>query len=189
MLTLRIKGKDYQVRGLPELDQWRREGRVTDDTPVYDGERGEWRKVGDLLPLGTGHAAQSDPPPAATAAPPSVRTVVVQKGAPSGGRGSGGNVLAALCSFFIPGLGQLLQGRIFTAIEHFVLAIILWIFLLGWIVHIWSIVSAATYKPKPGFFDEISKEIRFKECPHCRSEISKKATICPHCQSRLDTGR
>ena len=26
------------------------------------------------------------------------------------GQGSGGNVLAALCSFFIPGLGQLLQG-------------------------------------------------------------------------------
>jgi len=27
------------------------------------------------------------------------------------GRGSTGNVIAALCSFFIPGLGQLLQGR------------------------------------------------------------------------------
>ncbi len=27
------------------------------------------------------------------------------------GQGSGGNVLAALASFFIPGLGQLLQGR------------------------------------------------------------------------------
>jgi hypothetical protein len=29
------------------------------------------------------------------------------------GQGSGGNVLAALCSLFIPGLGQLLQGRLF----------------------------------------------------------------------------
>ena len=28
------------------------------------------------------------------------------------GQGSGGNVLAALCSFFIPGLGQLLQARL-----------------------------------------------------------------------------
>jgi TM2 domain-containing membrane protein YozV len=32
------------------------------------------------------------------------------------GQGSGGNVLAALCSFFIPGLGQLLQGRLGIAI-------------------------------------------------------------------------
>ena len=32
------------------------------------------------------------------------------------GQGSGGNVLAALCSLFIPGLGQLLQGRLLRAI-------------------------------------------------------------------------
>ncbi len=36
------------------------------------------------------------------------------------GQGSGGNVLSALCSFFIPGLGQLLQGRLGMAIlMHF----------------------------------------------------------------------
>jgi TM2 domain-containing membrane protein YozV len=28
------------------------------------------------------------------------------------GQDSGGNVLAAICSFFIPGLGQLVQGRV-----------------------------------------------------------------------------
>jgi TM2 domain-containing membrane protein YozV len=38
------------------------------------------------------------------------------------GQGSGGNVLAALCSFFIPGLGQLLQGRLLMAILQFILA-------------------------------------------------------------------
>jgi len=27
------------------------------------------------------------------------------------GRGSAGNIIAALSSFFVPGLGQLLQGR------------------------------------------------------------------------------
>ena len=32
------------------------------------------------------------------------------------GQGSGGNVLAAICSFFIPGLGQLVQGRILAAL-------------------------------------------------------------------------
>jgi TM2 domain-containing membrane protein YozV len=63
------------------------------------------------------------------------------------GQGSTGNVIAALCSFFIPGLGQLIQGRLFKAILHFVLASVLWIFLLGWLVHLWSIIDAAMYKP------------------------------------------
>jgi TM2 domain-containing membrane protein YozV len=58
------------------------------------------------------------------------------------------NVIAALASFFIPGLGQLLQGRLFTAVLHFVLASVLWFFLLGWIVHLWSILDAATFTPK-----------------------------------------
>ena len=62
------------------------------------------------------------------------------------GRGSTGNVLAALASLFIPGLGQLLQGRLFMAVIHFVLAGVLWIFMLGWIIHIWSILDAARFK-------------------------------------------
>ena len=64
------------------------------------------------------------------------------------GQGSAGNVIAALCSFFVPGLGQLLQGRLFIAIVQFVLAVILWYFLLGWLVHLWSILDAALWKPK-----------------------------------------
>jgi TM2 domain-containing membrane protein YozV len=63
------------------------------------------------------------------------------------GRGSTGNVIAALASFFIPGLGQLLQGRLLMAIIHFVLASVLWIFLLGWLIHLWSIIDAAVYDP------------------------------------------
>ena len=59
------------------------------------------------------------------------------------GPGSGGHVLAALCSFFIPALGQLLQGRLGMAIVHFVLAGVLWFFLLGWLIHLWSIIDAA----------------------------------------------
>jgi hypothetical protein len=34
------------------------------------------------------------------------------------------------------------------AIIQFVLAIILWIFLLGWAIHLWSIVDAALWKPR-----------------------------------------
>ncbi len=61
-------------------------------------------------------------------------------------RGSSGNVIAAVCSFFLPGLGQLCQGRPFTALVHFVLDVFLWLFLLGWLMHIWSALSAATYE-------------------------------------------
>lgn len=64
------------------------------------------------------------------------------------GQGSTGNVIAALASFFIPGLGQLLQGRLFMAIIHFVLAAALWIILLGWLIHLWSILDAALWKKK-----------------------------------------
>lgn len=63
------------------------------------------------------------------------------------GQGSGGNVLAALCSFFIPGLGQLLQGRLLMAILQFFLAAGLWFILMGWIIHLWSIIDAARYDP------------------------------------------
>lgn len=65
----------------------------------------------------------------------------------STGPGSGGNVLAALCSFFIPGLGQLLQGRLLMAAIQFVLAAALWFAMLGWIIHLWSIIDAARFKP------------------------------------------
>jgi TM2 domain-containing membrane protein YozV len=63
------------------------------------------------------------------------------------GQGSTGNVIAAVCSFFIPGLGQLVQGRLFAAVVQFVLGAVLWIFWLGWLVHLWSIIDAARYKP------------------------------------------
>ena len=64
------------------------------------------------------------------------------------GQGSTSNVIAALASFFIPGLGQLIQGRLVKAIVMFVLAGILWWFLLGWIIHLWSILDAALWKPR-----------------------------------------
>ena len=64
------------------------------------------------------------------------------------GQGSTGNVIAALASFFIPGLGQLLQGRLMLAIVQFVLAAVLWIVLLGWAIHLWSVLDAALWRPK-----------------------------------------
>jgi TM2 domain-containing membrane protein YozV len=64
------------------------------------------------------------------------------------GQGSTGNVLAAVCSFFIPGLGQLVQGRLIMAAIQFVLAAVLWFVFMGWIIHLWSILDAALWKPK-----------------------------------------
>jgi TM2 domain-containing membrane protein YozV len=75
------------------------------------------------------------------------------------GQGSGGNVLAAICSFFIPGLGQLVQGRVLSAFLFFVVTMALYglviitfgiaFFLLipAWLVHLWSIVNAARWTP------------------------------------------
>ena len=66
-----------------------------------------------------------------------------------GGRGSTGNVIAALCSFFAPGLGQLVQGRFLAAALFFVGSLLMWCVCLGWAVHLWSIIDAAVWRPEP----------------------------------------
>lgn len=69
------------------------------------------------------------------------------------GQGSTSNVIAAVCSFFIPGLGQLVQGRILMALVQFVLAGVIWVISLGtmgWVVHIWSVIDAALWKGPRG---------------------------------------
>ena len=63
------------------------------------------------------------------------------------GSGSAGNVIAGLASFIIPGLGQLLQGRLLLAGFMFVMTWLLWLLLLGWVIHLWSIIDAAVYDP------------------------------------------
>ncbi|OJF69534.1 hypothetical protein BK026_12480 [Alteromonas sp. V450] len=73
------------------------------------------------------------------------------------GQGSGGNVIAAICNCFFPGLGHLVQGRILGALFYFVavgvcyalaatviLAIVFWP--LGVILHLICIISAARYR-------------------------------------------
>jgi hypothetical protein len=67
-----------------------------------------------------------------------------------GTQGSAGNVIAALASFFIPGLGQLLQGRLLMALVQFALAALLWLVFLGWVIHIWSIIDAALFRSRSG---------------------------------------
>ena len=68
------------------------------------------------------------------------------------GQGSGGNVLAAVCSFFIPGLGQLVQGRLLPAFLFFIIVGVGYFFavlivpaVIGGIFHLWSIIDAARF--------------------------------------------
>jgi TM2 domain-containing membrane protein YozV len=63
------------------------------------------------------------------------------------------NAIAALASFFWPGLGQLIQGRVIAAVFHFCLFlvnIVLCFLIIGLITlplcWIWCIVDAATYR-------------------------------------------
>jgi len=66
------------------------------------------------------------------------------------GKGSAGNVLAGIASFIIPGLGQLVQGRLFAALFMFLLSGAIWVIslgTLGWIGHIIAAVHAAVYDP------------------------------------------
>jgi len=66
------------------------------------------------------------------------------------GKGSSGNVIAGIASFFVPGLGQLVQGRIFAAIFMFVLSGVIWLVsfgTLGWVGHVIAALHAAVYDP------------------------------------------
>jgi TM2 domain-containing membrane protein YozV len=55
--------------------------------------------------------------------------------------------VAALCSFFVPGLGQLVQGRIPLALIFFLTTVAGWCCCLGWIPHAWSVIDAAVWSP------------------------------------------
>ena len=68
-------------------------------------------------------------------------------------QGSAGNVIAAICSIFFPGLGQLVQGRLISAAIFFIICLIgyaLWwmIFpaIIAAVFHLWSVIDAANYK-------------------------------------------
>lgn len=74
----------------------------------------------------------------------------------SNGPGSEGNVIAAICSLVVPGLGQLVQGRVLSAVLWFLAACIagaltwlltLSLFPFGWfVVSVLSCISAAVYR-------------------------------------------
>ena len=74
----------------------------------------------------------------------------------SNGQGSAGNVIAALCSFFVPGLGQLIQGRVLSALGWFLFAcvafVLTWLITLtllpfGWfLVSVFSCINAAMFR-------------------------------------------
>ena len=68
-------------------------------------------------------------------------------------QGSAGNVIAAICNVFFPGLGQLVQGRILPAIIFAIVCVggyaLWWLIvpaIIAGIFHLYSIIDAATYK-------------------------------------------
>ncbi|WP_440054865.1 hypothetical protein ACSLBF_01520 [Pseudoalteromonas sp. T1lg65] len=68
------------------------------------------------------------------------------------GQGSGGNVIAAICNVFFPGLGQLVQGRILAALIFAIVVFggyALWFLVVpavvGAIFHLWAIIDAAKF--------------------------------------------
>lgn len=69
------------------------------------------------------------------------------------GQGSTGNVIAAICNVFFPGLGQLVQGRLLPAIIIAIVCLVgyaLWWLIIPAIVaavcHLFAVIDAATYK-------------------------------------------
>jgi hypothetical protein len=72
------------------------------------------------------------------------------------GQGSAGNVIAAICSLIFPGLGQLVQGRVLSALGWFLAACIAgavsWVVTLslapfGWLlVSVFACIDAASYR-------------------------------------------
>ena len=66
------------------------------------------------------------------------------------GPGSSANVAAAICSFLLPGLGQLVQGRFLAALFFAVLGATVWICTLGtlgWVVNVIACLGAALHRP------------------------------------------
>jgi len=68
-------------------------------------------------------------------------------------QGSAGNVIAAICNVFFPGLGQLVQGRLMAALIFAIVCVggyALWYLIIPAIIagifHVWSVVDAATFK-------------------------------------------
>lgn len=57
-------------------------------------------------------------------------------------QGSAGNVISALASVVIPGLGQLLQGRPLAAIFFFILSGVIWVVTFGTLGVLGHIVAA-----------------------------------------------
>lgn len=57
----------------------------------------------------------------------------------------------AIASLFVPGLGQMNQGRTGAAIGHFLLGVLFWVGtfgLLGWLVNVCSAFNAAAWDAK-----------------------------------------
>jgi TM2 domain-containing membrane protein YozV len=149
--VLQIDGENTRAKAamqrLAALPDWRHS-----TSPLQDDQHVEPPDVTAIVPRQKASDAIADRirngrhPPDDPYYPPQPRAPLPPH-SPSSHQGSGGNVLAALASFFIPGLGQLAQGRGGAAIAYFLAAAFLWAMALGWIVHLIAAFDAAAWKP------------------------------------------
>ena len=122
-----------------QLRAFAKAGKLKPQTMVSNG--GDWVTADQVSGLFGDDLAIRSIPVAQAINVPQASTVVMQQAA----QGSGGNVVAAVCSFFVPGLGQLAQGRFLAAVAFFFGSILLWLSLLGWVVHLFAAYDAATW--------------------------------------------
>ena len=61
--------------------------------------------------------------------------------------------LIVLAGASVYAVARLREGNAGFAPAYFVLAAVLWFIFLGWLVHLWSILDAAMWKPKGVSFD------------------------------------
>ena len=169
------KGKTVGPASSNQLKELAGSGKITPQTLVRLGEGGEWQEASRVdglfeerqsLPAtieGATPPPHTSPPPPPQQPMPAIQpapqpqqyvppppTVIHQQVVVDSGTS---NAVAGLASFFFPGLGQLIQGRIGAAIGFFVFwmlgialcFVIIGVFFLP-LVWIGSIVDAARYR-------------------------------------------
>jgi hypothetical protein len=135
-------------------------GRPMAPAPAAEPLNSEKHDENPTLPPLLAKIAAAGPAPETTSPPAQAAVLADTSRVPADVRGGAGNVLAALASCFVPGLGQLVQGRVLSAVAWGLMAIVAWIAAivvgavtmgLGLLLipgyHLFCVYDAATWSP------------------------------------------
>lgn len=84
------------------------------------------------------------------------------------------DVLCGIASLVVPGAGQLVQGRIKAAALMFFGTLLAWLFLLGWLVHLYAGYEAATHHPRRARSERLETDRRRRMIDRIRSTGSAR---------------